>query len=86
MAKNLVVLEAGMPLDVRLKTVRGLIPRRFPGRVEALRDVVEGDGDASYRVAYATFDPGDTPVAPGTTAEVRVTTGSASLWEFILEP
>ena len=76
----------GMPLDVRLRTVRGLIPRRFPGKVAKLRDVVEGDGDACYRVAYASFDPAEVDVAPGTTAEARIRTGRVSLWEFILEP
>lgn len=76
----------GMPLDVRLRTVRGIIPRRFPGKVTRLRDVVEGTGDACYRVAYATFDPGEVDVAPGTTAEARISTGRSSLWEFILEP
>ncbi|MGI6495772.1 MAG: HlyD family secretion protein [Kiritimatiellia bacterium] len=79
-------VAAGMPLDVRLKTVRGLPPRRFPGTVEALRDVVEGTGDACYRVAYASFDPGGMDVAPGTTAEARIRTGRVSLWGFIVEP
>ena len=79
-------VQVGMPLDVRLKTVRGIIPRRFPGELSVLRDVVEGTGDACYRVAYASFDPGDTPVAPGTTAEARIRTGKVSLWEFIFEP
>ena len=79
-------VAAGMPLDVRLRTVRGIFPRRFPGTVDVLRDVVEGTGDACYRVAYASFDPGDTPVAPGTTAEARIRTGTVSLWEFVVAP
>ena len=79
-------VAVGMPLDVRLRTVRGLLPRRFPGKIDILRDVVEGTGDASYRVAYASFDPGDTPVTPGTTAEARIRTGTVPIWEFIVEP
>lgn len=79
-------VEEGMELDVRLKTVRGFIPRRFPGKIARLRDVVEGTGDTCYRVAYASFDPEDVDVAPGTTAEARIRTGRVSLWEFIIEP
>ena len=79
-------VAVGMPLDVRLRTVRGILPHRFPGRIDVLRDVVEGSSDASYRIAYASFDPGDTPVTPGTTAEARIRTGTVPLWEFIVEP
>ncbi len=76
----------GMGLDVRAATVGGLLPRRFPGRVEALRDVVEGTGDAHYRVAYCSFEHLGEEIPPGASVEARILLGRVRLWEFLLRP
>lgn len=79
-------VEAGMELDVRIATVGGLLPRRFPGRVEALRDVVEGAGDTHYRVAYCSFEHPGEVVPPGASAVARILVRRVRLWEYLLRP
>ena len=65
---------------------RRIIPRRFPGEVAVLRDVVEGDGAANYRVAYCNIDLQGETVPPGTSVEARIRIGKSSVWMHILEP
>ena len=79
-------VEEGMGLEARIATVGGLLPRRFPGKVEALRDVVEGSGDAHYRVAYCSFEHPGEEIPPGASAEARILIGRVRLWEYLLRP
>lgn len=79
-------VKIGQPVGVRLGTHKALIPRRFPGQVDVLRPVVEGDGTDNYRVAYCGFDRKGEDVPPGTGVEARILIGRASLWTRILEP
>lgn len=79
-------VRPGMPLDATLGTYRTLLPTRFPGRVEVLRDVVEGTGDNFYRVAYCSLDRRGLDVAPGTSASARILYGRSNLWLYLLQP
>lgn len=79
-------VRPGMPLDATLGTYRTLLPTRFPGKVEVLRDVVEGTGDNFYRVAYCSLDRRGLDVAPGTSASARILYGRSNLWLYLLQP
>lgn len=79
-------VKPGQRVKLRLGTYRTLIPTRFYGQVEAMRDVVEGSGDNNYRVVYCSFDRKDWPVAPGTSANARIRIGRVSLWSLIFQP
>lgn len=76
----------GMPLKATLGTYRTLVPTRFHGKVEVLRDVVEGEGDSFYRVAYCSFDRVGRDVAPGTSTEARIRYGRSNLWLYLFQP
>lgn len=75
-----------MPLKATLGTYRTLLPTRFYGKVEVLRDVVEGSGDSFYRVAYCSLDRAGREVAPGTSAEARIRYGRSNLWLYLFQP
>jgi multidrug efflux pump subunit AcrA (membrane-fusion protein) len=76
-------VRPGQPYRARLAPYGGLLSRRFRGRVEALRDVIQDDGGRTYRTVYASFDPGDRPVPPGATANAKISTGPARLWDLL---
>lgn len=76
-------VRPGQAYRARLAPYGGLLARRFRGRVEALRDVIQDDGGRTYRTVYASFDPGDRPVPPGATAEAKISTGPAPLWDIL---
>jgi hypothetical protein len=79
-------VKPGMRVEAQLGTYRTLWPTRFKGKVDVLRDVVEGDGTRNYRVAYCTLERDGQEVAPGTSAEARIRVGRSSLWNVLLQP
>ena len=66
-----------------LASYRGLQRVRFRGKVQYLRDVIQSDGQTTYRVAFCSFDPQNYAVPPGTTAEARIYYGKTCLWFFL---
>ncbi|MFH1476251.1 MAG: HlyD family efflux transporter periplasmic adaptor subunit [Verrucomicrobiota bacterium] len=66
-----------------LASYRGLQRVRFRGTVQYLRNVIQSDGQATYRVAFCSFDPQTYAVPPGTTAEARIYYGKTCLWFFL---
>lgn len=63
---------------------RGLRAVDFAGRVEYLRNVIQSEGQQTYRIAFCSFDPKNYKVLPGTTAEARIYCGRTCLWFFLL--
>lgn len=76
-------VRIGQRYEARLISYSGWGARRFEGRVSALRDIIQTDGHRTYRTVYGDFDPGDAPVPPGATAEVRIFTGKTRLWMWL---
>jgi len=62
----------------------GLQKVYFTGTIELLRNVIQAEGQTTYRVAYCSFDPKDYTVQPGTTAEARLYYGRSCLWFYLL--
>lgn len=79
-------VKVGQRVEARLGTHKTIIPKRFPGKVAVLRNVVEGDGSDNYRVIYSDLYLQGEAVPPGTSVEARVRVGRASIWLHILEP
>jgi len=66
-----------------LASYRGLQRVRFRGEVQFLRNVIQSDGQATYRVAFCSFDSQNHAVPPGTTAEAKIYYGKTCLWFFL---
>ncbi|MFH1970434.1 MAG: HlyD family efflux transporter periplasmic adaptor subunit [Verrucomicrobiota bacterium] len=66
-----------------LASYRGLQRVRFRGKVQYLRNVIQSDGQTTYRVAFCSFDPQNHAVPPGTTAEAKIYYGKTCLWFFL---
>ncbi len=79
-------IRPGMKVEAQLGTYRTLLPTRFKGTLDILRDVVEGDGTKNYRVAYCSFHRAGREVAPGTSVDARIRVGRSSLWMVLLQP
>lgn len=78
-------LAVGQPCRARLASYNGAVQRIFfRGTIQHLRDVVQNDGKSAYRMAYCSFDPGEYPIQPGTTAEARIYYARSSFWSFLL--
>lgn len=81
--RHATLVRPGQAYRARLAPYGGLLSRRFRGRIEALRDVIQDDGGRTYRTVYASFEPGDRPVPPGATANAKISTGPARLWDLL---
>lgn len=77
-------VEPGQRYSARLAAYSGLDGVVFTGRVERLREVIQSEGQFSYRVAYCDFSPAPFNVPPGAGADVRIYYGRSSLWLFLL--
>lgn len=67
-----------------LSSYRGLKGVTFTGVVERLRNVIQSEGQQTYRVAFCSFDSRNYNVPPGTTAEAKIYYGKTCLWFFLL--
>jgi HlyD family secretion protein len=77
-------VAVGNPYSARLSSYRGLKGVNFEGKVENLRNVIQSEGQQTYRVAFCSFDPQKYNVPPGTTAEARIYYGKTCLWFYLL--
>lgn len=76
-------VDAGQRCTAVLAPYRGSNEIIFEGNVEGLRNVIQGDGDGTYRVAYCTFHPRGLTISPGTTAQARIYYGQSTLWSYL---
>ena len=73
----------GNEYRARLASFHGIQRHYFRGKVSYLRNVIQVDGNSTYRVAYCTFSPGNNVIPPGTTAEARIYYGKSCLWLYL---
>lgn len=75
----------GQPYKAYLTPYGGLQPIGFTGKIEALRNVIQTEGQKTYRVAYGDFEARGRTVPPGTSAEARIYCGRVNVWQFIVD-
>lgn len=73
----------GQPYEAELAPYRGLKSVTFTGEVEALRNVIQAEGQNTYRVAHCDFDAQGHPVPPGVSAEAHIYYGHSNLWFYL---
>lgn len=73
----------GQQYEAQLAPYRGLKKVIFEGTLTSLRNVIQAEGQQTYRVAYCTFEPQDFVVPPGTSAEAKIFYGSSCLWLYL---
>jgi multidrug resistance efflux pump len=78
-------VATGQRYRAELASYGGLQKVWFTGRIEALRNVIQTEGQSSYRVAYGDFAARGRTVPPGTSAEARVYCGRVNLWQYLLD-
>ena len=78
-------IAVDQPYKAHLTSYGGLQPVWFTGRIEALRNVIQTEGQKTYRVAYGDFTARGRPVPPGTSAEARIYCGPVQAWQFLLD-
>jgi multidrug resistance efflux pump len=78
-------IAVGQPYKAHLTSYGGLQPVWFTGEIEALRNVIQSEGQKTYRVAYGNFNAGGRTVPPGTSAEARIYFGKVNVWQYIID-
>lgn len=78
-------IVVGQPYKACLTPYGGIQPVWFTGKIEALRNVIQTEGQKTYRVAYGDFNAGGRNVPPGTSAEARIYFGKVNVWHYILD-
>jgi multidrug resistance efflux pump len=78
-------IAVNQPYKAHLTSYGGLQPVWFTGRIEALRNVIQTEGQKTYRVAYGDFTARGRTVPPGTSAEARIYCGTVQAWQFLLD-
>lgn len=76
-------VAVGQKYRARLNSFRSLNRVYFHGTVQYMRSVIQAEGEATYRVIYCSFDPGDRLIPPGATAEARIYYGQSCLWFYL---
>lgn len=75
----------GLRYEALLTSYGGLQAVWFTGHIEHLRNVIQAEGQKTYRVAYGDFNARGHTVSPGTSAEARIYYGKVNLWRFLLD-
>lgn len=78
------IVAPEQPYEIILAPYRGVNEIVFTGEIEKLRNVIQGDGAANFRVAYCSFDSEGRHIPPGTSGNARIRYGRSSLWRFVL--
>jgi multidrug resistance efflux pump len=76
-------VAVGNRYSAMLSSYRGLKGVYFEGKVERMRNVIQSEGQQTYRVVFCSFDPQNYNVPPGTTAEAKIYCGKTCLWFFL---
>lgn len=76
-------VAVGQKYRARLSSFKGIARLYFRGEVEYLRNIIQADGQNTYRVAYCSFASGEYVIPPGTTAEARIYYGKSCLWFYL---
>ncbi len=76
-------VAVGNRYEAWLTSYRGLQRVRFKGEIQFLRNVIQSDGQTTYRMAFCSFDSQNHVVPPGTTAEAKIYYGKTCLWFFL---
>lgn len=76
-------IAVGQKYRARLSSFKGIARLYFRGEIEYLRNIIQADGQNTYRVAYCSFAPGEHVIPPGTTAEARIYYGKSCLWFYL---
>jgi multidrug resistance efflux pump len=73
----------GQAYHARLAPYRGLKQIWFTGKLLSLRNVIQTEGQQTYRVAYCSFEANGFHVPPGTTAEAKIFYGQSCFWFYL---
>lgn len=76
-------IAVGQSYRAKLSSYRGLSRIKFYGKVEGLRNVIQSQGENTYRVAYCSFESEGREIPPGTTAEARIYYGKSPFWFYL---
>ncbi len=76
-------IAVGQRYRARLSSFKGLTRLYFRGEVEYLRNIIQAEGQNTYRVAYCNFEADTHLIPPGTTAEARIYYGKSCLWLYV---
>ena len=79
-------ITEGMPVRAQFRTAKRLVRRNWtPAVVGDMRDVIQAEGNETYRVIYCPYEPPANEVPPGTTADAEILLGKVPLWRVVFD-
>ncbi len=79
------LVAVGQPYKADLTPFGGLKPVWFTGQIKAMRNIIQTEGQKTYRVAYGDFTERGRMVPPGTSAEARIYCGKINVWQYLVD-
>ena len=79
-------ISEGMPVRAQFRSSKRLVRRNWtPAVVGDMRDVIQAEGNETYRVIYCPYESPDREVPPGTTADAEILLGKVPLWRIVFD-
>ncbi len=79
-------ISKGMPVRAQFRSSKRLMRRNWtPATVGEMRDVIQAEGNETYRVIYCPYEESENAVPPGTTADAEILLGKVPLWRIIFD-
>ena len=79
-------LREGQTLRAQFRTDRKIFHHAWvSGTVDEMRDVIQAEGNETYRVIYCSYDVEAADVPPGTTADAEILVGRLPLWRAVFD-
>ncbi len=79
-------ISEGLPVRAQFRSSKRLVRRNWtPATVGEMRDVIQAEGNETYRVIYCPYEAAGHDVPPGTTADAEILLGKVPLWRVIFD-
>jgi multidrug resistance efflux pump len=79
-------IAEGMRVRAQFRSSKRLVRRNWtPAVVGDMRDVIQAEGNETYRVIYCPYEASAADVPPGTTADAEILLGKVPLWRVIFD-
>lgn len=79
-------ISNGLPVRAQFRSSKRLVRRNWiPATVDEMRDVIQAEGNETYRVIYCPYEVSGNKVPPGTTADAEILLGKVPLWRMIFD-
>ncbi len=79
-------ISEGMAVRAQFRSAKKFLSHNWVcAEIADMRDIIQSEGNNSYRIIYCPYKDPDFDVPPGTTADADIMLGKVPLWRFIID-